>query len=92
MKLVLNFSMFLLIFFSFSNESFSLTDYQIKRYCKKENKVSICIKDLKEKRSSLEKGKFIEIPVTPYKRWLEIEIEFKFQILIQKDWKHFYSL
>ena len=67
MKLVLNFSMFLLAFFSFSNESFSLTDYQIKRYCTKEKKVSLCIKDLKEKRSDLQKGKLIEIPVTPYK-------------------------
>ena len=68
MKLVLNFSMFLLAFFSFSNESFSLTDYQIKRFCKKEKRVSLCIKNLKEKRSDLQKGKLIEIPVTPYKR------------------------
>ena len=67
MKLRLNLSLFLLVFFSFSNESFSLTDYQIKRYCTKEKKVSLCIKDLKEKRSDLQKGKLIEIPVTPYK-------------------------
>jgi len=68
MKLVLNFFMFLLAFFSFSNESFSLTDYQIKRYCRKEKRVFSCIKDLEEKRSNLQKGKFIEIPVSPYKR------------------------
>ena len=68
MKLVLNFSMFLLTFFSFNNESFSLTDYQIKRFCAKERKVSLCIKNLQEKRSDLQKGKLIEIPVTPYKR------------------------
>ena len=68
MKLVLNFSMFLLAFFSFSNESFSLTDYQIKRYCKKEKREFSCIKDLQEKRSNLQKGKFIEIPVKPYNR------------------------
>ncbi len=67
MKLRLNLSLFLLVFFSFSNESLSLTDYQIKRYCTKEKKVSLCIKDLKEKRSDLQKGKLIEIPVTPYK-------------------------
>ena len=67
MKLVLNFSMFLLAFFSFSNESFSLTDYQIKRYCTKENNTYLCIKDLKEKRSNLQKGKLIEIPIKPYK-------------------------
>ena len=68
MKLLLNFSMFLLAFFSFSNESFSLTDFQIKRFCKKEKRVSLCIKNLQEKRSDLQKGKQIEIPVTPYKR------------------------
>ena len=68
MKLVLNYFMFLLAFFSFSNESFSLTDFQIKRFCKKEKRVSLCIKKLEEKRSDLQKGKPIEIPVTPYKR------------------------
>ena len=68
MKLVLKFSIFLLAFFSFSNESFSLTDFQIKRFCKKEKRLSLCIKNLKEKRSDLQKGKLIEIPVTPYKR------------------------
>ena len=83
MKLVLNFSFFLLVFFSFINESFPLTDYQIKRFCSKDKRVTSCIKNLKEKRSDLQKGKFIEIPVKPYKRWLEIK--FKFQILIQKD-------
>ena len=67
MKLVLNFCMFLLAFFSFSNESFSLTDYQIKRFCVKEKRVSLCIKNLKEKRSDLQEGKLIEIPVKPYK-------------------------
>ena len=68
MKLVLNFSMFLLAFFSFSNESFSLTDYQIKRFCAKKKRVSLCIKNLREKRYDLQKGKLIEIPVAPYKR------------------------
>jgi len=60
--------MFLLAFFSFSNKSISLTDYQIKRFCVKEKKVSLCIKNLQEKRSDLQKGKLIEIPVKPYKR------------------------
>ena len=68
MKLLLNLSIFLMAFFSFSNESFSLSDYQIKRYCKKERRVILCIKNLEEKRSDLQKGKFIEIPVSPYKR------------------------
>ena len=68
MKLALIFSMFLLAFFSYTNESLSLTDYQIKRFCAKEKRVSLCIKNLQEKRSDLQKGKLIEIPVTPYKR------------------------
>ena len=68
MKLVLNFSIFLLAFFSVSNKSLSLTDYQIKRLCSKEKRVSLCIKNLQKKRSDLQKGKLIEIPVTNYKR------------------------
>ena len=68
MKLVLNFSIFFLAFFLFSNETFSLTEYQIKRFCAKEKRISLCIKNLQEKRSDLQKGKLIEIPVTPYKR------------------------
>ena len=68
MKLLLNFSIFLLAFFSLSNESFSLSDFEIKRFCAKEKRVTLCIKNLKEKRSYLQKGKLIEIPVNPYKR------------------------
>ena len=68
MKFLLNFSTFLLAFLSFSNETFSLTDYQIKRFCAKKKRVSSCIKSLQEKRSDLQKGKLIEIPVIPYKR------------------------
>ena len=68
MKLVLNISMLLLAFFSYSNETFSLTDYQIKRFCKKQKRVYSCIKNLQEKRSDLQKGKFIEIQIKPYKR------------------------
>ena len=68
MKLLLDFSICLLVFFSFSNESFSLSDFQIKRFCAKEKRVSLCIKNLQDKRSDLQKGKLIEIPVKPYKR------------------------
>tara|TARA_A100001388_G_scaffold202361_1_gene153444 strand:+ start:306 stop:515 length:210 start_codon:yes stop_codon:yes gene_type:complete len=67
MKLVLNLFLFLLAFFSFSNKSFSLTDYQIKRFCTKEKRVFSCIKNLQKKKSDLQKGKSIEIPVKPYK-------------------------
>ena len=66
-KFVLNFSMFLLAFFLFSNTSYSLSDSQIKRFCAKEKRVSLCIKNLQDKRSDLQKGKLIEIPVNPYK-------------------------
>ena len=59
--------MFFLAFFSISNKSLSLTDYQIKRICKKERRESSCIRNLKEKRSNLENGLLIEIPVIPYK-------------------------
>ena len=68
MKLLLNFSLFLLVFFSFSSESLSLSDLQIKRFCAKEKRVSLCIKNVKEKRSELQKGNLIEIPVTSYKQ------------------------
>ena len=68
MKLLLYFSIFLLAFFSLSNESFSLSDFEIKRFCAKEKRVTLCIKNLQEKRFDLQKGKLIEIPVTPYKR------------------------
>ena len=67
MKLKLNLFLVILSFFSFSNESLSLSDFQIKRFCAKEQRVSLCIKNLQEKRSDLQKGKLIEIPVTPYK-------------------------
>ena len=68
MKFLLNLSMFLFAFFSLGNESFSLSNYQIERFCAKEKRVTLCIKNLQEKRSDLQKGKQIEIPVKPYKR------------------------
>ena len=68
MKLALNFFIFSLAFFSFSNESFSLTDYQIKRFCAKAKRSSLCIKKLQEKRSDLQEGKLIEIPVKTYQK------------------------
>ena len=59
------------LFFSlviYGGKSFSLTDFQIKKICKKEKSQSVCIKDLKEKRFDLENGKLIEIPVIPYRK------------------------
>ena len=67
MKFFLKLSLFLLTLIIFEDNSLSLTDFQIKKICKKERKASICIKNLLIKRSKLQKGLFIEIPVRPYK-------------------------
>ena len=68
MKSTLNLSLFLFALLAVSDKSFSLTDHQIKRICIKEKREYKCIKNLQEKRSNLNKGKLIEIPVRPYKR------------------------
>ena len=67
MKLFLKLSLFLFILIIFEDNTLSLTDYQIKKICKSKTRESICIKNLLEKRSKLQKGIFIEIPVRPYK-------------------------
>ena len=68
MKLILNFFLFIFALLTIGDKSFSLTDYKIRKICEKEKRESICIKNLKEKRSNLKKGNLIEIPVIPYKR------------------------
>ena len=68
MKLALNLFLFLFVFAIFGEKSLSLTDFQIKRICKKEKRELACIKILKEKRLNLQKGKSIEIPVIYLKR------------------------
>ena len=67
MKLFLKLSIFLSALLIFEDNSLSLTDYQIKKICKDKIRKSICIKSLLDKRSKLQKGLFIEIPVRPYK-------------------------
>ena len=67
MKLAINFSLFLLTLFIKAEKSYSLTNYKIKKICEKEKKELTCIRNLQEKRSILQKGKHIEIPVIPYK-------------------------
>ena len=67
MKSALKFSIFLFALFVFGDKSFSLSDYQIKRICKKERKELSCIKNLQDKRSNLQKGNLIEIQIIPYK-------------------------
>ena len=68
MKLALNLSLTLLVLFAIDEKSFSLTNYQINKICKKEKRSSSCIKNLQEKRNNLQKGNLIKIPVVPYKR------------------------
>ena len=65
MKLALILS--LLTLFMFDNKTFSLTNYQIRKICKKEKRVSACIKKFEEKRDNLKNGDRIEIPIIPYK-------------------------
>ena len=67
MKLAFTLSLFLISLLTFNDESFSLTDFQIKQICKKEKRKLNCIKNLIEKRSNLQKGNLIEIPVIPSK-------------------------
>ena len=68
MKLAFNFCLLFFSLVTYGDKSFSLTDFQIKKICKKEKRESVCIKDLKEKRFDLENGKLIEIPVIPYRK------------------------
>ena len=68
MKLALNLFLSLFALFTFGDRSYSLTNHQITQICKKEQRTSTCIKNLKEKKYNLEKGNLIEIPVVPYKR------------------------
>ena len=68
MKLALNIFLFLFVSFAFGDKSYAISNYQIKKICKKEQNQSKCIKKLQEKRYNLQKGNVIEIPVIPYER------------------------
>ncbi len=68
MKIVFNLFLILFALLTFGDKSLSLNDYQIKKICKKKTRESNCVKNLREKRSNLQKGNLIEIPVIPYKR------------------------
>ena len=64
MKLAFTLSLVLFSLFTFSDKSFSLTDNQIKKFCKKEKKglkkkELNCIKNLIEKRYNIQKEVFI---------------------------------
>ncbi|MBO8231805.1 hypothetical protein CU311_03920 [Prochlorococcus marinus str. MU1402] len=68
MKLAINLCLFLFVLVISGDKSFSLTDYQIKRFCKNEKRHLTCIKNLRKKRFDLNNGKLIEVPVIPFKR------------------------
>ena len=67
MKLAFKLFLILLVSVLWEEKSFSLTDYKIKQICKNERNSSICIKNLQKKRSNLQIGNYIEIPVIPYR-------------------------
>ena len=67
MKIALKLFLTISLLFIFGDKSFSLTDNQIKKICINKKRKSTCIKILEEKRSNLQKGDLIEIPVIPYK-------------------------
>ena len=67
-KIIMNLFLILFSLLTFGGKALSLTDYQIKRFCEKEKRELICKKNLQEKRSNLQRGNPIEIPVVPYKR------------------------
>ena len=68
MKSALNLSLFLFALFTFSDKSLSLSEYKIKSICKNEKNKSTCIKNLQNKKSNLQKGNIIEIPIQPYRK------------------------
>ena len=68
MKIALNLFLFLIPLILIGEKSFALTDYKIKQICTKEKRKSVCVKNLKEKRSKLQEGNLIDIPVIPYRR------------------------
>ena len=70
MKLSLILSFILFSSFVLVDKSLSLTDYQIRKICEKAKRKSTCIKNLKEKRTNLQEGNLIEIPVIPYENKL----------------------
>ena len=63
MKLALNLSLSLFALFTFDDVTFSLTNYQIRKICKKEKMESTCIKKFQERREKLNDWDLIEIPV-----------------------------
>ena len=68
MKLLFRLSLLFFPLFLLGDKSYSLTDYQIKKICRKAKRELTCSKNIKEKRENLQKGNLIKIPVIPYKK------------------------
>ena len=67
MKLFFKVFSFFLLSLIFSLETYSISNSQILKICKRKIKEKACIKKLKLKRELIYEGKPIEIPVYPYK-------------------------
>ena len=67
MKLFFKVFSFFLLSLLLSLETYSISNYQIDKICKRKRKEKECIKKLKLKRELIYEGKPIEIPVYPYK-------------------------
>ena len=68
MNFVLRILFLLLLIPFFNTKSLALSDYQISVICQKKRNKSICIRNLRAKKSDLLKGNRIEIPVIPFKK------------------------
>ncbi len=68
MKSFSNTIFYFLVLFSFESSAYTMSDNRILEICKKQVRVSTCIKNLKIKKLNLLEGKRIEIPVIPYKK------------------------
>ena len=67
MKTLINSLIYLIVLSSFGDSVYSLSNYQIKKICQKDQRRSKCIKNLKFKKLKLLEGNRIEIPVIPFK-------------------------
>ena len=63
MKLFLKLALFFCVLIIFEDNSLSLTDYQIKKICKKKIKASICLKNLLEKDQNCKKETLSRYPL-----------------------------
>ncbi len=63
------FLFFLSTLLVFDNESFSLTNHEIRSYCRKSRNYKECFQYMKMKRKNMEEGKAIEIPVIPFRKY-----------------------